>query len=161
MRVFETQLPGVGDRFTVEFQDGEQLVVVIQNDGTEAVYWRPSPDADREPLFELTERQARTLAEIFDGSYFQPVDETVEDALQDAAVEWVEVGTDSPLVGRTIGEAAIRSETGATVLAVRRGDRTVPNPDASFRIDGGDVLVVVGDDAAHAAVERLVVRGAA
>ncbi|MFC4358418.1 cation:proton antiporter regulatory subunit [Halobium salinum] len=155
MRVFETQLPGVGDRFTVEFEGGGELVVVIHNEGNQDVYWRPHPDDEKERLFEATERQARTIAEIFDGSYFEPVDETFENALQDAAVEWVEVAANAPVAGRTIGEADIRSETGATVLAIRRSRQTFSNPDAGFGIEAGDVLVVVGDDEAHDALERL------
>lgn len=155
MKVFETQLPGVGDRFTVEFEDGGQLVVLIYNEGSQDVYWGPSPDAEKERLFEVTERQARTLAEIFDGSYFGPVDENFENTLQDAAIEWVEVDDDDPIVGRTIGEAGVRSKTGATVLAVRRGRQTFSNPDAEFGVEAGDILVVVGDDEAHDALERL------
>jgi K+/H+ antiporter YhaU regulatory subunit KhtT len=107
VRVFETQLPGIGDRFTVEFEDGGQPVVVIQNEGGRVVYWRPTSEAEKERLFEATDREGRTLAEVFDGSYFEPVAETVS------------------------------------------------NPDAGFVIEADDVLVVVGSEEAHAALERM------
>lgn len=156
MRVFETQVPGVGERFTVEFDEGN-LVVVIHNDGERDVYWRgdAGTDDDAEWLFGLNERQARTLAEVFDGTYFEPVPDDVEEVLEDAAVESVEVAADAPVAGRTIGDVGIRSRTGATVLAVRRGERTVSNPETSFEIEAGDILVVVGDAEAHDALERL------
>lgn len=154
MKVFETQLPGVGDRFTVRFDDGCRLVVLIRNDGTREVFWREAGDVGGEPLFEVGERGARTIAEIFDGSYFSPVGDDIEDALENAVVEWVEVTAGAPLVGQTLGEADVRGRTGATVLAIRRNERTIGNPGADARVAAGDVLVVVGEQEAHEALER-------
>jgi monovalent cation:H+ antiporter-2, CPA2 family len=50
-------------------------------------------------------------------------------------------------VGRTLGELALRAETGATVLAIRRGGRTVTSPDAGFRLAADDDLYILGDEA--------------
>ncbi|WP_276259759.1 cation:proton antiporter regulatory subunit [Haloglomus litoreum] len=159
MRVFDTQLPGVGERFTVRFGHGGELVVLVRNQGGREVFWRGDADGDSEELFELTERQARKLAEIFDGTYFQPVDEDVESVLEDAVVEWVEVDADAPLAGRTLGEADVRRRTGVTVLAVQRGQRTHANPDASFGVRAGDVLVAVGEPDAHDDLEAYLAGG--
>jgi TrkA domain protein len=165
MRVRETQVPGVGDRFVVEFDDEEsqegeegeppRLTVLVHNDGRREVFWRPDADADAEELFAVDERDARRLGEILDGSYFEPVDSEVVDALENAVVEWVEVPAGSPMVGRTIGEAGVRTATGATVLAAQRGRRTVSTPGAEFRVEAGDVLVVAGGAAAQRAFESL------
>ncbi|WP_178918107.1 TrkA family potassium uptake protein [Natronomonas gomsonensis] len=57
------------------------------------------------------------------------------------------VQTEAPgLVGTTIGEAEVRSETNCTVIAVERnGDvRTEIGPD--FRIEDGDELIIAGTD---------------
>ena len=156
MRVRETQIPGVGERFTVTFETGE-LVVLVRNEGDREVFWRSAPGEDADPLFETSEREARTLAEVFDGTYFEAVSDDVEDVLEDATIEWVEVDRRSSVVDRTIGEVGIRSKTGVTVLAVQRGARTVPNPGSEFGIEAGDVLVVVGPEAAHEALEALLV----
>ncbi|MBX0297152.1 cation:proton antiporter regulatory subunit [Haloarcula nitratireducens] len=152
MRVYETDLPGVGRRYAVEFPDGGRLTVLVGNDGTRETYWREDGDGDSDRLFSLTEGQARKLAEIYDGTYFEPTPEDVDDVLRDARIRWVEVSSDDPVIGRTIGEAGIRSRTGVLVLAVQRGDRTISSPDANTRIESGDVLVAVGTDDAH---ERL------
>lgn len=152
-RVRETQIPGAGDRFVVTFDDDRQLTVMIGNDGTRQVRWRSDPDADSESLFELSEREARRLAEIFDGSYFESVDTDLENALEDANVEWVEIDDEAPVVGQTLRESSIRTRTGVSVIAVQRDDRTHSNPDSSFRIEAGDVLVVVGSKAEHEAFE--------
>ena len=42
------------------------------------------------------------------------------------------------LLGRTIGELAVRTETGASVLAVVRGDKVIPNPGADLRLEPSD-----------------------
>jgi TrkA-C domain len=50
-------------------------------------------------------------------------------------------------VGRTLAELNLRAVTGATVLAIRRGDRTVTSPDGAFRLQAGDDLYLLGDEA--------------
>jgi voltage-gated potassium channel len=50
----------------------------------------------------------------------------------------------SPAAGRTLAELDMRRRTGIAVTAVRRGDALFPNPEASLRLEAGDVLVVLG-----------------
>lgn len=170
MRVRETQVPGVGERFVVEFDEEEseageggdgppRLTVLVHNEGRREVFWRPDADADAEELFAVDELDARRPGEILDGSYSEPVDSEVADALENAVVEWVEVPGGSALAGRTIGDAGIRTETGVTVIAVQRGRRTVPTPGSDFRVEAGDVLVVAGSAPAQRAFESLVADG--
>jgi len=47
-------------------------------------------------------------------------------------------------VGQTLAEADLRQAYGLTVIAVRREDDMVINPPASFRIQPGDELIVIG-----------------
>jgi len=64
------------------------------------------------------------------------------------------VRTPAPgLVGRTIGEADIRSETGATVVAIERGGAVPTDIGPDSRIEEGDELVVVGSDGSIRAFE--------
>jgi CPA2 family monovalent cation:H+ antiporter-2 len=49
--------------------------------------------------------------------------------------------------GRTLADLHLRSETGASVLAVRRGDRFFTSPPADFEIRAGDLLLLVGSEA--------------
>jgi len=155
MEISETQLPGVGTRYVVAFRDGGELVVLIRNEGGREVYWREEPDDDSDRLFSVTERQARKLAEVFDGTYFEPVDDDLDRVWEDAVIEWVELPAESYAVGRSIRDVGIRTKTGATVIAVQRGPRTVSNPDSAFRFEHGDVLVVVGTRDAHDSLETL------
>lgn len=50
----------------------------------------------------------------------------------------------SPAVGRSIGELAIRTATGATVMAVRRGRHSRSNPGPGERLAAGDVVSFIG-----------------
>lgn len=57
----------------------------------------------------------------------------------------VAVRPGAPAAGRTLSELALRREHDLTVLAVRRGGKTVGNPSGDFRVEGGDRLVLVGN----------------
>jgi monovalent cation:H+ antiporter-2, CPA2 family len=50
----------------------------------------------------------------------------------------------SPLNSRTIGEAAIRTHTGASVVGVTRRGVFLPNPGPEFRFEQGDSIAVIG-----------------
>src|SRR4051812_25991728 len=63
----------------------------------------------------------------------------------DLRFEEIEVQESSGQAGRTIGELRVRSETGALIVALRKGDGsfdTTPDPVAT--LDVGDVMIVVG-----------------
>jgi TrkA domain protein len=155
MRIFETQLPGVGRRYQVSFSNGRALTILVHNDGQRDVFWRDDPDADSEELFSTTEREAQKLAEIFDGTFFEPVDDELDDALSAARIKWVSLPDRSPVVGRTIGDVGVRTQTGASILAVERGEETIANPTPGTELLAGDVLVVVGSEDAHDAFNEL------
>lgn len=57
---------------------------------------------------------------------------------------WVTLPTDSPFVGRTIEELAIRSQTGISVVGVMRDGKLHPNPQADFCFANGDMVAVMG-----------------
>lgn len=70
-------------------------------------------------------------------------------------VRWIELPLESPLTGRTIGETEIRTHTGASVVAILRGDRLIPNPSTDQRLRAGDFLAILGDDVELHQFERL------
>lgn len=157
MRVFETQLPGVGRRYQVRFPDGGALTIVIHNDESREVFWSGDPDADSEELFTATEGDARRIGDIFDGTYFEPISDDVDEVLSEAPIKWVTVPRESPLAGHTIGDIGVRSRTGISILAVKRDGRTIANPTPDTEIQKGDTLVVVGNDDAHSKFEELLI----
>ena len=70
-------------------------------------------------------------------------------------LQWVLVVPTSSLVTKTIGEAAIRTTTGASVVGVIRDGRLEPNPDAEFRFQAGDLTAIIGTDDARQAFQKL------
>lgn len=145
MTIYETDVPGVGHKFELELDGAERLVVLIHHDGKREVYHRTGPDADSEKLFTLTGKRARQLGSILEGAYFQPVelDET-QVPLGDAIIEWNEIGENSPVVDRSLREANIRERSGVSVIAIQRGDATIPNPKPETVLESDDILVTIG-----------------
>jgi Trk K+ transport system NAD-binding subunit len=58
------------------------------------------------------------------------------------------------LAGRQLGDAAVRTETGAQVVAVEREGQLHPSPGPSFEIRESDALVLAGGETAIAEFER-------
>jgi CPA2 family monovalent cation:H+ antiporter-2 len=68
----------------------------------------------------------------------------------------IELSPDSTAVGKTLAQIKLRGLTGATVLAIQRGDNSVLIPDGQERLMAGDVLAIAGShDAVEAARELL------
>jgi len=59
-------------------------------------------------------------------------------------VERLRLTPESPLVGKQLSATGLRTQTGALVLSVTRGDEEIATPGPQFRLAAGDVLVVVG-----------------
>jgi monovalent cation:H+ antiporter-2, CPA2 family len=85
-------------------------------------------------------------------------------ASQAIEVEWVRLleggigngGSDGDaLLGRTIGDLGVRRETGASVLAVVRGDKVIPNPGAGLLLKPGDAVGILGTPEQRAAFREL------
>ena len=145
MTVYETDVPGIGKKFELDLAGKARAVVVLHHDGRVEVFRRESPDADSEKVFDLTNRQANRLGSILEGAYFESVaSEELSVPLGDAIIEWVDIDGDSPVAGQTLAESDLRNVSGVSVLAVQRGSETIPNPDADFRIEPGDILVALG-----------------
>ena len=65
-------------------------------------------------------------------------------ALQSATTENVRLDETSPVIGKTLGELNLRGATGATLIAVVRGDDTKIGPGANFRLQAEDILILFG-----------------
>ncbi|NGP88980.1 cation:proton antiporter domain-containing protein [Fodinibius halophilus] len=57
----------------------------------------------------------------------------------------VAVREHSPAAGKTLRELKLRNEYGLTVLAIKRGEQTIGNPSADFRLQPDDRLILVGN----------------
>jgi TrkA domain protein len=157
MRVYESEVPGVGRKFELELTGERSVVVVLHHDGRCELFRRDGPDADGEKILDLKGEQANRLGSILEGAYFESVDvDSLSVPLGDAIIEWVEVVDDSPVAGTTLGESRIRSETGTSIIAIQRGEETVSNPPPETELEPGDLLVAVGTREEQADLDALV-----
>jgi len=145
MRVYESEVPGVGRKFELELTGDESVVVVVHHDGRCELFHRDGPDADAEKILDLKGEQANRLGSILEGAYFESVDvDSLSVPLGEAIIEWVEVDADSPVAGETLGNSKIRTATGTSIIAIQRGEETVANPTPETKLESGDLLVAVG-----------------
>jgi len=71
-------------------------------------------------------------------------------------MEIVTVPSGSPLVGRTLAEAAIPQKTGLIVIAIQKGNEEYFNPTKGTIIEGGNALFVLGEPHQIEALKNLV-----
>lgn len=142
--VTETQLPGVGVRHEFTTAGGERMSVLSHRTGRRelAVYDRADPDACTTVLH-LSAEDTRTLADLLGGN---PVSEAVNavQQLEGVAIDWIRLPPTGRLVGATIADGRLRTRTGASVVAVVRGDTTLPAPGPDVVLEAGDVVVAAG-----------------
>lgn len=147
MRVTETQLPGVGVRHEFETESGRRVGVIVHRDGRREIvtYGADDPDACA-TLFELSADGARTLAELLGASQVSEAVAAVRQDIAGLGIEWIRLDDGSPAVGTTIMSGQFRSKTGASIVAVLRGQDSVPAPEPEFELLAGDTVVAVGTD---------------
>jgi voltage-gated potassium channel len=63
-----------------------------------------------------------------------------------ASIGEVPVPKDSPLVGRSLRELALRSRIGVSVIALLRGGTLLANPEPDEALAPGDLMIVLGDN---------------
>lgn len=146
MKVREHDLPGVGKKFACETNEGDRMTVIIHNTGHRELYVFKRNEDFPSLAVRLDDVEARKLGAILGGAYFQPaVSDSMEMVLDQLSVEWLKVEPSSPLAAHSILEAGVRERTGASIIAILRGGRALPNPQPNDRIEPGDTLMVVGD----------------
>ncbi len=67
------------------------------------------------------------------------------DAVNDLEITWVTLAEGNPLSGRTLAEANLRVQTGASVVAIRQEGALFPNPSSDIRLRAGDHLALIGE----------------
>lgn len=76
-------------------------------------------------------------------------------ASQDIEIIWLTLFENSTLVGKSLAEANIRAHTGASVVALFRNERLIPNPKSSTVFEVGDRIGFIGDREQVGEVEKL------
>lgn len=147
MKFKETDLPGIGKKFSVITANKEKVSVIIHISGKREIYFFSKDDFD-EPAcsFVLSDEEANQLGSILMGTYFKPeAEEEKEMLMKDLIIEWVSVENNLPLTNKSIRELQIRKNTGTSVVSIIRKDKTITNPSPDEVIKEGDTLVIIGN----------------
>jgi TrkA domain protein len=143
--VRETQVPGVGVRYELELENGRQVGVLAHRSGRRDLMWYSKDDPDAvEAQIALTPDEGKVVAELLGGIQLAQSLADIQQQVEGLALDWVPLPVTSPFVGRTIGDAGVRTRTGVSIVAVLRGAEAFPAPGPEFQLEADDTLVVVG-----------------
>lgn len=153
--VHETDLPGVGTRFTFETANRRVVGVIRHHSGRREVFIaeRSDPDCVADSVG-LDEDEAHLLADLLGGTAIRKQATDLAQGVAGLTVDWIEVPAEGA-AGATIGELRVRTRTGASIVAVLRGEEPFPAPGPTFSFAAGDVAMVVGTKAGVEAVTEL------
>lgn len=156
MEVRETDLPGVGRKFSLETSDGAEIVIVIHTTGKRELFRFGHLEDEPEVVLELSNEEAHKLGTILAGGYFQPVrEDAMLQIMQGLHLRWVRLDPRSRVLGRTIRDLRVRETTGASVIAIARASGHVPNPAPDELFAAGDTVIAIGTEQQVHAFERL------
>ncbi|AGL03035.1 cation:proton antiporter regulatory subunit [Desulfoscipio gibsoniae] len=158
----EAELPGLGKKYAVTLENGDQVVIVIHDEGNREVYYFPTGEDDPIASVTMTDQEARQVGSIISGSFYQPrLLEKLETAVAELHIEWLQVEPSSELSGKSIGTLGLRKNLGIIVIAAiedkhkGRQAKTYINPGPSYVFTPGHTIVVAGTKEKMNEFERL------
>lgn len=138
-----TPLPGIGVRKDFALRNGRRIGVVTHRDGKiELIVSKTDdPDACMAEL-PLTPDEAGALANLLGAP--QLVAQLKEEQRDLPGIHTRKIPVSTAFDGRVLGDTALRTRTGASIVAVMRAGQVHPSPTPDFTLTAGDLLVVVG-----------------
>lgn len=152
-------LPGVGIRYELTTASGHKLCMVVRREGHVELFSYDPADPDRavDPI-RFSASEASALAKLFGAprmsQRFADLSREVP-GLESARLTLL---PGSRYDGRELGATHARTRTGASIVAVVRGDDVTTSPSPDHVLRAGDVVVSIGSDEALIALEELLQR---
>lgn len=140
----ETSLPGVGVQHDFETETGTRVGVITHHSGRRdfLIFSPNDPDLCASST-SFTEQESQLLGELFGASKVVETIGHIQQNIAGLAIDWIPVQE-----GWACNNVNIRglglSATGTLIIAVIRGEETIPAPGADFRVKSGDTVVVIG-----------------
>jgi TrkA domain protein len=157
MDVTEVLLPGVGLRYEFTNQDGDRIgIIAHRTGGFELVVYANADQDESTPLLRLNSDEADTVAEILGAPRIAERFADLTKEVPGLSAGQIEVAPESPYVNRPLGHTRARSRTGASIVAIVRGDGVIASPSPSEVLHAGDVLVTIGTKDGIAGVSRII-----
>jgi TrkA domain protein len=160
MDVERVNLPGIGTQHVITTARERRLGVVSHHTGRRdlVVYDKDDPDSAVVSVA-LTIEEANALAELLGTARIVERLADLRRQVEGLVTVQIVVADGSPYVGRTLGDTAVRSRTGASIVAVVRDRQVYASPRPDFQFVAADVVVVVGTAEGTAAVAAIFTDG--
>jgi TrkA domain protein len=160
MDVHRTVLPGIGLRHEFVTERGRRVGVVSHRTGRRevVVYDRKDPDTAAVTLT-LNAEEAHGLAELLASTRVVERIEELHRQVEGLVSEQIPIAAGSVYAGRTLGDARVRTRTGASIVAVVRGHPVVASPGPDFTFQPDDIVVVIGTAEGTAAAASVLTEG--
>lgn len=157
IEVREATLPGVGKKYVMPLRTGGNVAIIVRPDGERQLF-HFLKDEDRPcDVVKVEKDEAQQIANLLGAPMVgAPELDDLQLVLGALEIEWVELHERSELVGETLAASRLRERTGASVVAVLRGDAAIPNPPIETVFSAGDTLLLIGDDAQTEAARRVI-----
>jgi len=156
MSMHETALPGIGYRRELDLADGRRIGVVTHRDGGTHLFLSDADDPDAcAAAVTLTLEEASALGALLTGPRLVSQLEQEHAELPGITTRQLILTPESPYAGEGLGSTRMRTRTGVSIVAVVRAGATHPSPGPGFRLEGGDLLIVVGTGDGVKKAERL------
>jgi len=149
-----TPLPGIGTRQDFMIRAGRRIGVITYRDGRFELILSKASDPDScAASIPLSPEEANTLAGLLGAP--QLVAHLREEHRDITGITTRQLPV-TAFASHTLGETALRTRTGASIVAVVRSGNAHPSPGPDFIFENGDLAVVVGTaDGLDAAAEIL------
>ena len=144
MNVEVTLLPGIGVRKDFALASGRRIGVITRKDGANEliVSRKDDPDATQASIT-LSNEEAAALGNLLGSpQLIAQLGEEHRD-LPGITTRQLPIRANSRFVSRTLGDTALRTKTGVSVVAVMRAGQVQPSPTPAFTLAAGDLLVAV------------------
>ena len=142
MNVEVTPLPGIGVRQDFAIRSGRRIGVISYRDGKFELILSKQDDPDATAAsIPLAPEEAGTLAGLLGAP--QLVTQLAKQHRDITGITTRQLLV-TAFANRTLGDTALRTRTGASIVAVVRAGVAHPSPGPDFLFDNGDLAVVVG-----------------
>lgn len=157
VEINEVLLPGVGLRYEFTNHEGDRIGVIARRNGEFelVVYSKGDPDASR-LVVRLNSHEAETVAEILGAPRMAERFADLTKEVPGLVAAQVRVSAGSPFANQPLGQTRARTRTGASIVAIVRGEDVIASPTPNEVLREGDVLVVIGTHDGIAGVQHIV-----
>nr|KGA06343.1 MAG: K(+)/H(+) antiporter subunit khtT [actinobacterium acMicro-1] len=156
MRIEKIDLPGVGIRHDMVTKHGRHVGVLNYRDGRRelALYDPEDPDTVLD-FIELDDDESDALSDLLGHTALLSQITDFGSGALGLYTDQLVLPTDSRYLDLTLGDTQARTKTGVSIVAILRGDKVIPSPEAAEILRQDDIFVAVGTRAGLDKLEAL------